>query len=302
MSNIFDELGLEMASHAKSFEHEARIKNSEMVLQEKKKLDEQQKTEEAKRRAIEERKRTLDWAWAGAELLNMSDKPTSRPDMREYTYIILQKRRFLGHKAVEMTGIAAYGWHLLDWQNTRYNPITRHTLILTPQDENNSGVYLRFFSEDTRDGKLISQLQPNDVHELPKEPLSVSDMPWPGFIDKSSGSDHVAYAFELTKKPTLIAPWQDNERSLTFSSFDINQEFRWLEERKAEMYRSHGIDYDDDAGKNPNTEYDYNKYRRTGTEKAIRRAIARVVAERLMVEPEVATLEIKRQGTKKQDE
>lgn len=295
MSNVFNELGSEMESHARKIEHKADALRREQIKEEKQILDKQQKTEEAKKLAIDERKETLNWAWAAASLLNMSDEPASSPEMWEYTHTIIQKRRFFGHKALELTGIAAYGWHLLDWQNTRYHPSPRHTLILTPQDENKSVIYLRFFSQSMNNDGTYQQVEPNNVRELSKEPLSALDMPWPGFIDKSSGSDHLDYLFNVTQQPPMIAPWQHGARSIKFSGFDISQESfggDWelsKQQRLDSFVHKHIVE-------RPKSERDYKEYRRTGVEETIRRAITEVAAEKLLVKPEDMILEIRRQA------
>lgn len=297
MSNVFDELESGMISHANKIKREADTRRREKVDEEKQKLDEQQKTEKAKQLAVVERQKTLNWAWAAASLLSMSELPTSRPEVWEYTYTIMQKRRFFGRKAVELTGIAAYGWHVLDWQNTRYHPSPRHTLILTPEDERNSGVYLRFFSQPWNYNGGFDQIRPSDVHELSKEPLSASDMPWPGFIDKSTGSDHVEYAFGVRKPPPLKAPWKSGKRSIEFDGFDDDQEYYLLNRRTTGDSNPYERSANDGNAKlHPKTKYDYDEYRKTGTENAIRRAITQVAAEKLLVKLEDMILEIKRQA------
>lgn len=221
-------------------------------------IDKIHKTDIAVRKAVAERKITLDWAWAAAELLNESGVI---PDLWTYEY---KKRRMLfGHTA--MKGIAAEGWQLFDWQNTYYYPSLKHVLFLSPRDENNSGIHLRFFSQPHySSGEPIESLKPENVHELSRTPLSDEDMPWPGMIDED------AYNAIGGEKISIRRPWKDGS-SLRFASRDIRIDL----EKNAEKYGG-DLEMFKTIFAPEKTSYDH--YASSGTEKAIRTAIARVAA------------------------
>lgn len=267
MSNFIDDFENDMQKHANA--ELRRVAKAEKELQqlEKEAVDLLHDTEIARRKAIAERKITLDWAWVAAELLNAE---SVQPEVRTYTYY--KKKRLWGQKA--MQGIALEGWHLLDWQNTHYWPGLKHTLILSPREENNS--YLRYFSEQTA-GPGIS-LQPSDVHSLPVEPLSENDMPWPGLIHPPMNYDSIRDIFRDRKnqktKPAI--PWQEG-RSLTFDAFDSEEELK-------KMLRT--INMAEQRKPNLLNIADYDEYKKANTERTIRSAIAEVAALHLKVKPE----------------
>jgi hypothetical protein len=196
-------------------------------------------------------------------------------------------------------GAAAEGWQLLDWRNTRYHPSLRHTLILTPQDENNSGIHLRFFSEDMRSDEPAKALQKSDVRELPREPLSGADMPWPGFVDTSDMSDIIGSVLGgANKRPRPQAPWKDDARSITFSGWDNDREREEINNQIKRMLARYGNPASSEKvlDEEPLFADDYRDYLRTGTEKTIRRTIAHVAAERLMRTPLSIVRELGRQA------
>jgi hypothetical protein len=286
MPNMFDGLDSEMRKRSLELERAAAKDLREKERRAAREMDYLQETNEAKREATDERRVTLAWAWAAAEILNMSDLPEAQPKI--WTY---EKRiGFLGRKAIHP--MAAEGWILLDWRNTRYHPSFKHTLILTPRDANNSGIHLSYFSRQKGGNEPAAHLQPEDFHPLSREPLSELDMPWPGMIDPSTMSDHIAEAFNTRhKSPTPTVPWKD-ERSITFDGFDGEAAWAEYDRRHPNFYADGSVMKSRLSPATPSVE-DYAEYKRAKTEETIRRTIAHVAAERLIRNPLEVTREIK---------
>ena len=213
---------------------------------EKENVDGSYETHLAATEAEAEREKTFDWAWATAEYLNESGID---PETWKYEYTQRTGLFGLGQRALQ--GIATEGWTLLDWQNTYYRRDPKHTLILTPKAEDNSGVHLSYFSHPVKEGQA-PYILPEDVHELPRTPLSPDDMPWP------------------TSKET---PWAQS-RSMEFS----------------ETISKNGVyDLADDAqGFAPHelTAADYEAYKKRGIEDSMRKAIVQVAAKYISLTPE----------------
>ena len=272
MANFLNEFDRARRTAAENMQRQKTADEREKQRAEQETLDEQYAHDTALRTAVEkavkERQITLDWAWAAAELLNESG---AQPDVWTHTYI--QPKGFFGFGRVAVQGIAAEGWPLLDWQNTRYEARTRHSLLLTPRDRNNSGIHLQYFSRSTPFNGSTPDLQPNEVHELSRIPLSAEDMPWPGIIDPSQPEDWIDQ-MNGTKKQIALLPWKESF-SVTFDGFDADKD---MDEMLMEIGghptpRSAGVD-------------DYTEYRRTKTEEAIRSAIAQVAARHTIVKPQ----------------
>jgi len=273
MSNFFNELDRDMKHAADKARQSEDAAAAADLVHEMEQVDELYATDVARQQAITERQITLDWAWGAASLLNEANiLPT---DAWEYDYT--EKRGIFGRQAMKDT--AGEGWKLLDWQNTRYYPLVRHTLLLTPSDQDNSSIHLRYFSQETsRDNIPYQQLQPADVHELARVPLSATDMPWPD--SKPPGKNNASVLD--TSRGIAPQPWQDT-LSLTFNAFD-----RTLDAAQSRQMTTPLLNEDAPTTEQHSAE-DYNIYIRSQTELAIRRAIAGVAAKYLVVSPDMAT-------------
>ncbi|MEO6109453.1 MAG: hypothetical protein ABIP50_00370 [Candidatus Saccharimonadales bacterium] len=294
MSDFIGDFEKQTNADAASTRRREADEHRDAVAAEKARLDFEQDNEEAKQKAIAERKITLDWAWVAAGLLKESKVvPTL------WTYDYVQKRRLFGHDIIAQ-GIAAEGWQLLDWQNTRYAPAQRHTLLLSPSAEDNSDIHLKFFSQRppvdyVRDefDEPAQVILPTDVHSLSREPLSEEDMPWPPRTNAEDMHDTLGRAFGVKRdqKPRREAPWKD-ESSITINAFDGDIEMTKL---FAEMsYETGSVAHD--WTKRPPIKEDYDEYKRAGIEKSIRLAIAHVAAQHLVIAPEKIAQTIKRRA------
>jgi len=230
-------------------------------------MDEMHALDVVRNKAIQERKITLDWAWVAAEFINESGVT---PNLWTYEYT---KRRGLFGK-VALQGIAAEGWHLLDWKNTYYDRVPRYTLILTPQDANNSGIHLSYFSElVNQDGTPREAVLPNQVHPLSQIPFSENDMPWPETVTGGS--------YESLSNPIIRRPWK-NSRSLRYNDLS-----------RAEILKATYEDFGQESEALLTlikesllpTRFSYERYAEQQTEKTIRSAIAQVAAELTSVKP-----------------
>lgn len=279
MSDFLDGLESEMGKHSRRLEREDDEADREEERAARAEVDAMQALNDAKRKVTDERKITLDWAWAAAELLNASDKPLAQPDAIWYNHA--EKRKWwFGHNVTPR--VAVQGWHLVDWRNARYYPQTKHSLMLVPHDINNSGIHLRFFSQQLSGGDSTPELQPEDVHELSREPLSEGDMPWPGLIDPADMGDVIASAFG-DKMPKLEMPWKDGVRSFVFDEMDGERELDLTGYRSEESERPRMA-----------TVSNYEEHLRAKTEPMIRRTIAQVAAERLSSSPRIIARELGR--------
>ncbi|MDB5161934.1 MAG: hypothetical protein JWM52_442 [Candidatus Saccharibacteria bacterium] len=211
----------------------------------------------------------------------------------------MQKRRLFGRDVIGQ-GIATQGWQLLDWQNTRYTPRARHTLLLSPSADGNSDIHLRFFSVkdavhyfDEEHDVPAQVILPDNVHPLSQVPLSEDDMPWPPRTNEEDMHDALERAFHMRRdrRPPREAPWKD-ERSITIDAFDSEIEMNKLYD---EISYSGGRTPTEHKKRLP-TKADYDEYRRAGIEESIRLAIAHVAAQHLVIAPEKIAQTIKRRA------
>ncbi|MDB5161933.1 MAG: hypothetical protein JWM52_441 [Candidatus Saccharibacteria bacterium] len=72
MSDFIDDFEKQTNADAAATRKREAAEHRDAVAAEKAKLDYEQDNEEAKRKAVEERKITLDWAWVAAGLLTES--------------------------------------------------------------------------------------------------------------------------------------------------------------------------------------------------------------------------------------
>ena len=280
MSDFLNDFEKQMKAEAAATRRSEQAQERERQEEIEAELEFQERNTAAKQKAVEARRTTLDWAWAAAELLNDAKV---QPEIWTYTHF--QKRRFFGRTALQ--GIAAEGWKLLDWQNTHYWPKPRHTLLLTPHDHGAPGVHLQFFSQiPAPHNTPTPDLLPEDVHTLSKEPLSRGDMQWPPRTNGSNGIYSIYGSFTespRSPKPRREAPWKETD-SLTIDTYDVIEELRDLHNDMADTMGRPRTEY---FMPDP-TETDYEEYRRSDIEGAIRRAIARLAAKHLITGPEKA--------------
>lgn len=257
----------------RAVDHEADVIRRREANEERAKLEDEQarldrdhNTEIAKRKAIAQRKATLDIAWAAAELINQTDAlPT-------YLGKYIRKPKSLFRRK-PLEGISAEGWSLLAWRSTEHNRGTTHRLILTPRGQGPAGVHLSFIDEQTwafRDDSPL-EVSPENVHPLPLEPLSDDDMPWP-----------LSWEGEKDESGVLVNDEIDHRLKLIES----------MAEMAAEFYRE--TDKTLQLTPFPRAASEYGRYARKGPEVEIRRALAATVALHLRIAPEKAAATIKR--------
>jgi len=284
MPDFLDDFEQQRRASADEIRRRGEAEERQKLKEEKKKLDQQHQVEQAKEKAVAERKKTLDWAWVASTLLR-----DSKVQPEHWIYNYQQRRRLFGFTA--MQGIAAEGWPLLDWQNEHYWPVLRHTLLLTPRDDDNSGNHLRFFSQPSQGNKALAvELKPSDVHKIPSEPLSKDDMPWPGRISADGkGRTMIEAILERDMFHATVEPW-GKSFSLTIDEFDSHKEYVDL---FSKLEEEAGIPEAERKAYTPK-EHDYKDYQEAGIEISIRRAIAHVAATHLDIAPEKIALTIKR--------
>ena len=229
-------------------------------------LDRDHDREIAKRKAIAQRKATLDIAWVAAELINQTD--TLPTYLGKYTR---KPKSLFRRKPLE--GMSVEGWSLLAWRSTEHDRGTTHRLILTPQAQGTAGVHLSFIDEkpQTLDDTSVLEIPPEDVHPLPLEPLSDDDMAWP-----------LSWDGELDENGVLINDEIDHRLMLIESNAEMAAEF-YRETGKTLQLMSF-----------PRAASEYRRYEKKGPEREIRRAIAATAALYLRIAPEKAAATIKR--------
>ena len=253
MSDFIDDFERRVNAEAAEIRDRDEKMEEEELREEKARLDLIHRTEIAKRRSIEERKDTLDWAWVAANLLK---EEGVLPAHMMYT----KKVTFFTRR--EIKGISAEGFPLVGWQNNRYHPVEAHTLFLSARDDEDSGVHLAYSTQNPSPSDPTPEVRPEDVHVLPKEPLSETDMPWPIGVEDP---------WEI--EPFISTEVFDFRKEMVNIFSDLDAPYRDIPEIVAPEFRAPG-------------ERDYAAYRKSGIEKSVRIAIARTAAQHLVINPE----------------
>lgn len=273
MNNFLNDFENQIHSEAAVIRRKGEAEDAAKQRVENASLERSFRADKAREAAVAERQKTLDWAWAAAELLR---ETPALPEI--WTHETTEKKGFFG-RAVIRSSILAEGWPLLDWQNTRYR-IPRHTLLLTPGDQGTHGIHLGFFSQEDRSYTTIPPLplQPITLHPLSRTPLSDEDMPWPPRTNQEDPMDTIRrMAGARIKKARREQPWKEAS-SITINSYD------YIEDEK-EYRASRPYITPLDRTFEPKKE-DYEEYQRSGIEESIRNAIARLAAKHLVIGPE----------------
>ena len=257
MDNFINTLQSFAEREAKDIRRREQVDERERLRYEKEDLDRNYAAEVAKRQAIASRKTTLDIAWAAAGLLEQ-EGVTPFSWIRTYEHKEHVGGFFRSRTDVtERSELVLEGWPLLVWQDARYyERRPTHTLVLTTstQGEDTKAVNLAHFSHkqfgpsyDYHSLSIPTKMTTEDIRPLQAVPLSDDDMLWPrGWRTPRVSSNRAYYA---------------------------------------------PVELDDYNAVRPLTEPfyspapDHAAYNKLHIEDHIRRAIARTVAQRLILDP-----------------
>jgi hypothetical protein len=117
-------------------------------------------------------------------------------------------------------------------------------------------------------------------------------MPWPGAVNEPELGDVIAEVFGVKRKKRqkLIPPWQ-NGPSENLDTYDGKMALAEIDRRNSVVT---GVNISTFPNGRPATVQDYETHESLGIENSIRRAIARVAAQHLILAPEEIASTIKR--------
>lgn len=257
MVNIFDAMAELVAEEADSIRKHNTDVEATLLEAEKAALDRDYQHEQARQQAVASRAVTLGMAWAASRLLAMAEKPILpeywiREEDKFEERGVLRKRRI---KTGSRHSIVAEGWKLAQWSVERYDkPHTYHTLLLTPH-ETSLGTNLASFSQPWYEWQRNAEdVRPENVHPISKDPLTNEYMPWLARWPKPKYEGDVPYI----PLPTITFKRQDEQNYVIHTDLD-----------------GYGRP-------------DYKTYNEAKTDDHIQRAVGRLIAQKLVIDPEQA--------------